>query len=142
MTNFSRPARSLRYGVVAVITRETEFLVIRRSQTVRAPGAFCFPGGGVEPGESEAVALRRELREELAAEGRILRRLWRNITPSGVQLAWWRVELEAGSPLQANPAEVESIHWWTAGDLRDHPHVLPTNREFLAALERREFSLD
>ena len=137
------PARPRpRFGVVAVITRQDEFLVIRRSQHVRAPGAFCFPGGGIEAGETEPVALRRELQEELSAEARIIRRLWNNMTPSGVQLAWWRAELEADSSLLANPAEVESIHWFSAAHLRDHPQVLPTNREFLVALERNEFRLD
>ena len=144
MVNSSAPFRHPhpRYGVVAVITRQDEFLVIRRSQLVRAPGAFCFPGGGIESGETEQVALRRELREELSAEARIIRRLWNNTTPSGVRLAWWRAELEVDSPLQANPAEVESIHWFSAAHLLVHPEVLPTNREFLAALERDEFRLD
>ncbi len=130
------------FGVVAVITRQDEFLVIRRSQFVRAAGAFCFPGGGIEPGETEPVALCREMREELAAEIHAVRRLWTNRTPRGVQLSWWRAELAANSPLQANPEEVESIHWFSAAHLRDHPLVLPTNREFLEALERNEFCLD
>jgi 8-oxo-dGTP pyrophosphatase MutT (NUDIX family) len=131
-----------RSGVVAVITRGDEFLVIRRSQFVRAPGAFCFPGGGRELGESEPEALRRELLEELAVEARIVRRLWASRTASGLRLAWWRAELTEGCLVVPNPAEVESIHWFTASVLQEQPHLLPTNREFLAALERREFSLD
>jgi 8-oxo-dGTP pyrophosphatase MutT (NUDIX family) len=54
-----------RYGVVAVILRDERFLVIRRSQQVAAPGKYCFPGGGIESGETESVALERELLEEL-----------------------------------------------------------------------------
>jgi 8-oxo-dGTP pyrophosphatase MutT (NUDIX family) len=131
-----------RHGVVAVITREDEFLVIRRSQYVRAPGAFCFPGGGIELGETEQAALQRELHEELAAKARITRRLWNNSTSSGVQLTWWRARLERDSPLQPNPAEVESIHWFSARQLLRLPNLLATNREFLAALERNEFQLD
>jgi len=50
--------------VVAVILRGERFLVICRSQQVRAPGMYCFPGGGIEPGETEEQALRRELLEE------------------------------------------------------------------------------
>jgi 8-oxo-dGTP pyrophosphatase MutT (NUDIX family) len=143
-SSLMRPAErpSPRHGVVAVITRGEEFLVIRRSQFVRAPGAFCFPGGGLERDESEQVALRRELQEELDADARILRRLWASSTPSGLHLAWWRAELVVGSLLRPNPAEVESIHWLSAHALLDRPDLLPTNREFLAALERREFCLD
>jgi (d)CTP diphosphatase len=128
--------------VVAVITRGQEFLVIRRSQFVRAPGAFCFPGGGLERGESEPIALQRELNEELAAKSRIIRRIWSSKTASGLRLAWWRAELEEGSPLEPNPAEVESIHWLSAERLMSHPDVLHTNLEFLVALERQEFRLD
>jgi 8-oxo-dGTP pyrophosphatase MutT (NUDIX family) len=37
-----------RLGSIAVIRRGEQFLVIRRSQTVAAPGMYCFPGGGIE----------------------------------------------------------------------------------------------
>jgi 8-oxo-dGTP diphosphatase len=131
-----------RCGVVAVITRGVDFLVIRRSKFVRSPGALCFPGGGLESGESESVALARELREELSAEARVICRLWYSTTPGGVRLAWWRAELDNDGPLRPNPAEVESIHWLSIDRLKNHPDVLPTNREFLAALARNEFRLD
>ena len=78
-----------RRGVVVVVLRDERFLVIRRSQHVRAPGTHCFPGGHIEPGESESDAARRELLEELAVETTPLRLLWRSITPWNVELAWW-----------------------------------------------------
>ena len=56
---------NVRYGAVAVVLREKKLLAIQRSFTVAAPGAFCFPGGGIEPGETEEIALARELQEEL-----------------------------------------------------------------------------
>ena len=109
---------------------------------MRAPRAFCFPGGAVEPGESEPVALQRELREELSAQVQIDRLLWRSVTTSGVRLAWWLARLEPDTPLQANPAEVESVHWLTVAEMLQLPQLLPSNREFLNALDRREFQLD
>ena len=60
-------AHSSRQGAVAVVVRDDRFLVIRRSANVVAPGAFCFPGGGIEAGETEERALVREFREELGA---------------------------------------------------------------------------
>ena len=57
-----------REGVVGVIQQEERFLVIRRSAHVVAPGKLCFPGGGIEAGESQPVALCRELMEEIAVE--------------------------------------------------------------------------
>ena len=68
------PAPIRKHGVVAVILRGERFLVIRRSQHVRAPGMHCFPGGGIEPGEAEPDAVRRELLEELGVACRPLRR--------------------------------------------------------------------
>ena len=48
-----------------MIFRDKRLLVIRRSQTVTAPGTLCLPGGGIEEGETEREALLREMQEEL-----------------------------------------------------------------------------
>ena len=37
-----------RQAAIAVIVQSGRFLVIERSQKVRAPGKLCFPGGEVE----------------------------------------------------------------------------------------------
>ena len=120
-------------GVVAVIRRGEQFLVIRRSQFVRAPGMYCFPGGGIEPGETEAEALVRELREELAVAGRPVRRVWECITAWQVHLAWWLAEVDASERIVPQPAEVESHHWLTAVEIRRLPQLLASNLEFLEA---------
>src|ERR1700730_11168438 len=95
-----------RRGAVAVVTRDARFLVIRRSANVVAPGAFCFPGGGIEANESEEQALVREFREELGAAIRPMRRVWKSITRWQTELAWWLGELEPAADLLINPAEV------------------------------------
>ena len=41
---------------------------IRSSQIQSQPGDVCFPGGMVEPGETEAQAAVREMREELLVD--------------------------------------------------------------------------
>ena len=51
--------------VAAVIEQEERFLVTRRQRGVHLAGMWEFPGGKIDPGESHADALRRELREEL-----------------------------------------------------------------------------
>lgn len=130
-----------RRAVVAVTVREGRLLVIRRSKLVRAPGMFCFPGGGIEEGESETAALERELLEELAVTIQPVRRLWQSTTRWGVHLAWWLTNLPSDAQLQPHPAEVESAHWLTPTELRVHPQVLPSNLEFLDALESGQFTL-
>src|ERR1700716_3343963 len=122
-----------RRGAVAVIVRDSRVLVIRRSANVVAPGAFCFPGGHIEPGESEEQALVRELREELGVTVRPVRRLWRSLTPWQVELAWWLAEVNPHEPLVPNPQEVASIHWVTPGEMSSLAELLESNREFLSS---------
>jgi 8-oxo-dGTP pyrophosphatase MutT (NUDIX family) len=124
-----------------VIVRDGRLLVIERSQHVRAPGMFCFPGGAVEPGESEEAAIRRELREELAVEVRPLARLWESVTPWGVELVWWEAQLDSAAEPRPHEAEVASFHWLTTTELRAQPKLLESNHHFLDALARGDFSL-
>jgi 8-oxo-dGTP diphosphatase len=51
--------------VAAVIRRGDRLLVCQRPRHKRHGGLWEFPGGKREPGEDDADALRRELREEL-----------------------------------------------------------------------------
>jgi len=124
-----------RRGVVVVVMRDERFLVIRRSEHVRAPGAHCFPGGHIEPGESESDAARRELLEELAAHATPLRLLWRSVTPWNVELAWWLAEIASSADLVPSSLEVAAFHWLTADEIRRLPALLASNREFLDAWE-------
>lgn len=62
--------------VCAIIERDGKFLIARRPDDGRhLARKWEFPGGKVEPGESEVAALVRELREELAVEVEIAERL-------------------------------------------------------------------
>lgn len=131
-----------KYGVVAVVVRDDRFLVIRRSQQVRAPGMFCFPGGGIEANEAEQTAVQREMLEELSATVQPVRRLWHYVTSWGVDLAWWLVELPREAELLHNPAEVEEFFWLTVAEIRALPQLLESNGQFLDALERGEFVIE
>lgn len=126
-------------GVVAVVLRGDKFLVIRRSQHVRAPGKYCFPGGSIEAGESEEQAVVREFAEELGASVMPLARLWSSLTITNVQLAWWQVSLDLELLLMPNPLEVESVHWLTRDEVLALPELLASNRDFYAAWDAGDF---
>jgi 8-oxo-dGTP diphosphatase len=134
----------VRRGVVAVVLQPgapAKLLIIRRSQLVRSPGKFCFPGGSIEAGETEQEAVVREFYEELGVRVTPVQRLWQSLTITNVQLAWWQVARLDAEPLMPNPAEVESIHWLTVSEALQLEDLLASNRDFYAAWEQGDFEL-
>jgi 8-oxo-dGTP diphosphatase len=61
--------------VCAIIERDGRFLIARRTEGRHLALKWEFPGGKVEPGESEVNALERELFEELQVRVEIIERL-------------------------------------------------------------------
>ena len=138
-----RPEAAIRkVGVVGVLVRDNQLLAIRRSQHVRAPGRHCFPGGAMEPGESEAETLVREMQEELGVQVRPVRRLHRSVTAWGVDLRWWQGELECEEPFCLAPQEVETANWYYVPELLSLPTLLESNQYFLEAWQRGDFDID
>jgi 8-oxo-dGTP diphosphatase len=131
----------VRRGAVAVIVRQQRLLIIRRSQHVIAPGMYCFPGGGIEPGETQQQAVVRELQEELGCTVRPLRWLWESVSSWGVHLAWWLSELDETAELAPNPTEVESVHWFTLEELKTLPNQLESNYRFVEAVKHGDVQL-
>jgi 8-oxo-dGTP diphosphatase len=120
-----------RRGAVAIAMRGGRMLVIQRSRHVVAPLVYCFPGGGIEDGETEEEALVRECREEIGVTLRPTRRLWECTTAWKVHLAWWLAEIAPDAEPTLNPREVESIHWFTPDEMAALPDLLPSNKDFL-----------
>lgn len=120
-----------RRGAVAVIERAGRLLVIRRSAFVSAPLRYCFPGGRIEPGETEEQTVARELREELQLDIQPLVKMWTCVTPWNVELGWWSAHLPVDAHPTPNPAEVHSVHWFTPAELRSLDGLLESNLEFL-----------
>jgi (d)CTP diphosphatase len=135
------PPPPRKIGIVGVIVRERKLLVIQRSQHVRAPGKFCFPGGAMEPGESEVETLVREMQEELAVQVQPLSFLHRSITPWNVDLRWWQAELSSEATPIPNPLEVAAYHWLSVTEILKLPDLLESNRFFISAWKKAEFSI-
>jgi 8-oxo-dGTP diphosphatase len=57
--------------VAAVIEAGGRYLITQRRTTAVLPNLWEFPGGKVEPGEADEIALQREIRERLDAEVKV-----------------------------------------------------------------------
>src|SRR5262249_24660253 len=115
---WSRPARTriatkVTHGVLGVLRDGEKLLLIRRAACVRVGGVWCFPGGTIERGESEAAALVREMREELGVIVVPEHRLFVLRKHGGrLVLHWWSAKVVDGR-LVPNPAEVAEVRWMT-----------------------------
>ncbi len=80
-----------------------------------------FPGGKVEPGESDAQALARECREELDVELRVDRKLWegRHTYPDlTVELVLYAARLQSGEP---KPLGAHALAFLTPAEMQALP---------------------
>jgi 8-oxo-dGTP diphosphatase len=67
MTAGARPPRTIRV-VAAVIEKDGRYLITQRRATAVLPLMWEFPGGRVEPGETDQQALKRELEHRLGVD--------------------------------------------------------------------------
>ena len=110
--------------------------MIRRASGVRAGGAWCFVGGAIEPGETQAEAVVREFAEEVGGRVRPVRKVWEARRDSdNLLLHWWLADLD-GEVLRANPREVERLAWCTPDEVERLPGLLEGNREFMVKMGR------
>jgi 8-oxo-dGTP diphosphatase len=123
------------HGVVAACRRQDgRWLCIRRSKAVAAPLKVCFPGGAMEPGESQESAVVREMREELGITVTPKRCVWRWDSPTSELTLWGWVADYANEKFNIDPAEVAEILWLSGDEAIAHPDAMPTNRDFVECL--------
>jgi 8-oxo-dGTP diphosphatase len=128
-------ARS-RIEVAAAVIHDTEgrFLLAQRPSGKAFEGYWEFPGGKVEPGESAADAMRRELHEEL---GIVVDSVYPWLTRdfeyphASVRLRFFRIYHWHGEP---HGREGQCFTWQRPRELTVAP-MLPANGPILRALE-------
>lgn len=122
---------SVREGVVVVVQQGDRFLMIRRAPHVLAGNAWCFVGGGIEPGEGQAEAVVREFAEEVGGVVAAREKVWEWTRPDGrLRLHWWTADLSPGE-LTPNLDEVSELAWLTVDEIDALPDLLASNRAFL-----------
>lgn len=118
--------------VAAVILRDGRYLVTRRLKDTHLAGFWEFPGGKVDAGETEADALTREIREELAVGctvGTLILRTTHDYAERSVTLAFYACAL-TGEP---RPALGQEMRWVEPADLPGLEFP-PADEELIALL--------
>jgi mutator protein MutT len=131
MTYPDRTAANPVRGILGIIRENGRLLMIQRSATVRVPHAWCFPGGTIEDGESQPVALVREMQEEVhltVEPGELL--MTQTKHEGRLVLYCWSARIISGEP-KANPIEVADLAWLTPAEIRGKAGVLPGTTDIL-----------
>ncbi|MDP1571377.1 MAG: (deoxy)nucleoside triphosphate pyrophosphohydrolase [Vicinamibacterales bacterium] len=118
--------------VAAVIERDGCFLVTLRQAGSHLADHWEFPGGKVDPAESHAEALRRELHEELdivAEVGGLLHSVTHAYSERTVELHFYRCVFEG----DAKPMMGQEMRWVSRADLGGLPFP-EADRDLIAVL--------
>ena len=117
--------------VGAAIVRHGRVLAARRTTPPSAAGRWEFPGGKVEPGETAAESLVREVAEELGLRVSVVRWLEGAVPIDDRFLL--RVALVSADGGEPVPTEHDAVRWLAADEV-DQVDWLPADRPFLTEL--------
>lgn len=118
--------------VAAAIERDGRYLVARRTRPEEVAGRWEFPGGKVEPGETEERALAREIREELGVDIEVGRRVTGEWPLHGdLVLHLYRATLAGGEPMPLE--QHDEIRWVTTAEF-DSVDWLPSDIDAVRGL--------
>ena len=105
------------------------FLFLRRGAGCDHPGEWCFPGGGIEPGETPEDAAARECREEIGRDA------GRGIFSRSIDNGGYRTHI-CSSPAEFEPVLNREHDDWSWSTLDNPPEPLhPGVRAILPQLE-------
>jgi 8-oxo-dGTP diphosphatase len=128
-----RGLKSRRVIVAAVIIVDGRVLACQRSAPPEVAGRWEFPGGKVEPGETDQQALIRECAEELGVRVGVGARVGPDVrlAHGRAVLRVFAVDLVGGDRPRA--LEHTSMRWLTVDEL-DSVDWLPADQPIVAAL--------
>jgi len=132
---YSVPVDPIRV-VAAVIELEGKFLGCRRAPGKSLAGFWEFPGGKVEPGESDTEALVREIDEELGVAvlvHDVIAESSAKVNDLHVHLLGYRCTLEGSEPIASTDHDL--IRWFTREEFVQEdwaPADIPIIRRLLA----------
>lgn len=114
------PFRTVRV-VAAVIENEGRYLITQRRPTAVLPLLWEFPGGRVEESESDAAALKREVRHRLGVEieaGQLISFVSHPYERYVVDLYLYECHIAEGTP---QPLAVNAFKWVSSAEFDQYP---------------------
>jgi 8-oxo-dGTP diphosphatase len=129
----------IRVVAAALYDAQGRVLIAERPPGKHMAGRWEFPGGKLEPGETERAALARELREELGVEIAAAHEaltLSHDYGDRRVEVSMWIVDRYTGEPRELDG---QRLKWVAPAQLPDED-VLEADRPFIEALQRRATS--
>jgi 8-oxo-dGTP diphosphatase len=129
----------VRVVAAALYDADGRVLIAERPAGKHMAGRWEFPGGKIEPGESEQQALARELREELGIELAAAHpelTLQHDYPERRVQVSLWVVDRYAGEPRGLDGQQLK----WVVPERLPDEDVLEADQPFIEALQRRSCS--
>jgi 8-oxo-dGTP diphosphatase len=124
----------LRVVAAALFDTQRRVLIAERPVGKHMAGWWEFPGGKTGPGESDADALVRELREELGIEARPdaqVMTLTYDYPDRAVEIVLWRATITSGVPRGLDGQQLKWVDTYALGDEK----LLEADRPFIAALQ-------
>lgn len=128
----------LEVAVGAIVDRHGKVLIAKRPDDKHQGGLWEFPGGKIEPGETQRRALDRELHEELAIDVQTatpLITIHHDYPDISVKLKVWRVDRFEGGP---HGREGQAVEWVAPADLQNYSFPA-ANRPIVTALRLPPF---
>lgn len=128
----------LEVAVGAVVDRHGKVLIAKRPDDKHQGGLWEFPGGKIEPGETQRQALDRELHEELAINVKTatpLITIHHDYPDLSVRLKVWRIDRFEGDP---HGREGQAVEWVASTDLQNYSFPA-ANRPIVTALRLPPF---
>ncbi len=107
--------------VAAVIEREGRYLITQRRPTAVLPLLWEFPGGKVEDTETDAAALKREVRHRIAVEidaGQLISFVSHPYERYVVDLYLYECRITSG---ELSPLAVNAFKWVTSAEFDQYP---------------------
>lgn len=107
--------------MAAMVERSGRYLITQRRPTAVLPLLWEFPGGKVEPGESDTTALRREMKHRLGVDvevGSMISNVSHPYENYTVELQLYECRLLSE---ELSAVNVHAFRWASSGEFEQYP---------------------